>query len=168
MSMPAALRVQLTSEERAEVERCDETACDAETRTRFQIVVLAADDHSAPQIAPLVRRSRETVRRVLHRYGDGGAGDVPQRARPGRPSAVPAAWAAELRRVIDLDPHTVGVDSATWTTRLLADYLARMTGHRTGIETVRVHLHRAGYVCKRPTWTLQRKAEAQPEWAKNA
>ena len=166
--MPAALRVQVTDDERAEVDECYERASDAEARTRYQIVLLAADGHTAPQIAPLVRRSVDTVRRVVHRYRDGGAGDVPQRPRPGRPSSVPAAWAAELRRVIELDPHTVGVDSANWTTRLLADYLARVTGHRTGIETVRVHLHQAGYVCKRPTWTLQRKAEEQPEWAKNA
>jgi transposase len=73
-----------------------------------------------------------------------------------------------LARVIEEDPQTVGVDSANWTTRLLADYLAPATGHRTGIETVRLHLHRLGYVCKRPTWTLARKAEEQPEWAKNA
>jgi transposase len=165
--MPAALRVQLAEEERAELERHYETARDAETRTRYQIVLLAADGHRVPQIAPLVRRSRDTVRRVLRRYRDGGAGDVPHRARPGRPTAVPAAWEAELRRVIEVDPHTVGVDSANWTTRLLADYLARLTGHRTGIETVRVQLHRAGYVCKRPTWTLQRKAEEQEGWAKN-
>ena len=166
--MPAALRVQLPEEERAELERRYQTACDAETRTRYQIVLLAADGHTAPHIAPLVRRSRDTVRRVVHRYRDSGAGSVPQRPRPGRPPEVPAAWEAELRRVIDLDPHTVGVDSANWTTRLLAAYLARVTGHRTGMETVRVHLHKAGYVCKRPTWTLQRKAEEQPEWAKNA
>jgi transposase len=132
------------------------------------MVLRAADGHSAPQIAPLVRRSRDTVRRVLHRYRDGGAGAVPHRPRPGRPPEVPAAWEAELRRVIELDPHTVGVDSANWTTRLLADYLARVMGHQTGLETVRGHLHQAGYVCKRPTWTLQRKAEEQPEWAKNA
>jgi transposase len=50
---------------------------------------------------------------------------------------------------------------------LLAAYLGTVTGQRTSIETVRVHLHKAGYVCKRPTWTLQRKAEEQPEWAKN-
>jgi transposase len=73
-----------------------------------------------------------------------------------------------LRRVIEVDPHTVGVDSANWTTRLLAAYLGTVTGQRTSIQTVRVHLHQAGYVCKRPTWTLQRKAEEQPEWAKNA
>ncbi len=40
-----------------------------------------------------------------------------------------------------LDPHTVGVQSAVWTTRLLADYLERVTGI-AGIEAVRVHLHR--------------------------
>jgi transposase len=166
--MPAALRLQLTDDERADVAHCFETTRDAETRLRYQMVLLAADGHTVPQIAPMVRRSPATVARVLHRYQDGGAEDVPQRTRPGRPSTVPAAWKAELRRVIELDPHTAGVDSATWTTRLLADYLAGVTGHRTGLETVRVHLHKAGYVCKRPTWTLQRKAEEQPEWAKNA
>jgi hypothetical protein len=36
------------------------------------------------------------------------------------------------------------VDSALWSCRLLADYLAAATGHRAGIETVRVALHRAG------------------------
>jgi hypothetical protein len=56
--------------------------------------------------------------------------------------------------------------SALWTCRLLADYLAEQTGHRAGIETVRLALHRAGYVCKRPRWVLSRKAQAQPEWAK--
>jgi transposase len=168
MSMPAAVRVHLTDEQRAAVERRYETACDAETRTRYQMVLLAAQGQTVPQIAPVVRRSVDTVLRVLHRYCAAGVAGVPHRPRPGRPPEVPAAWEAELRRVIELDPHTVGVDSANWTTRLLADYLAQVTGHHTGLETVRTHLHKAGYVCKRPTWTLQRKAEEQPEWAKNA
>jgi transposase len=168
MSMPAALRVQLTREDHAELERRYETAGDAETRTRYQIVLLAAAGQTAPQIAPVVRRSVDTVRRVVQRYQNGDVGDVPHRPRPGRPPEVPAAWESELCRVIELDPHTVGVDSANWTTRLLAAYLAQVTGHRTGIETVRMHLHKAGYVCKRPTWTLQRKADEQPEGAKNA
>jgi transposase len=40
-------------------------------------VLLAADGHRALQIAPLVRRSVDTVRRVVRRYQDGGAGAVP-------------------------------------------------------------------------------------------
>ena len=166
--MPAALRLPLSDDERADVAHCFETTRAAETRLRYQMVLLAADGSTAPQIAPVVRRSTATVARVLHRYRADGAAGVPHRRRPGRPSKVPAAWEDELRRVIELDPHTVGVDSANWTTRLLADYLAQVTGYRAGIETVRLHLHRAGYVCKRPTWTLQRKAEEQEEWAKNA
>ena len=87
------------------------------------------------------------------------------RHSPGRPWVVSQAWQAELRRVIDLSPREVGVPSAIWTTGLLATYLAEAAGQRVGLETVRDHLHRAGYVCKRPTWTLKRKATEQPEWA---
>src|SRR6266545_1725214 len=91
------------------------------------------------------------------------------RGRPAdlQPPHYPPGWEQELVRVADLDPHEVGVDSALWTCRLLADYLAEQTGHRAGIETVRVALHRAGFVCKRPRWVLSRKAQAQPGWAKN-
>jgi len=166
--MPATIRIALTEDERRDLEQCFEATRDAEARLRYQMVLLAADGQTAPRIAPLVRRSVDTVQRVLRRYQDQGAAGVPHRPRPGRASLVPAAWKEELCRVIEEDPHTVGVDSANWTTRLLAAYLAKTTGHRTGIETVRLHLHRAGYVCKRARWTLQRRAEEEPEWAKNA
>jgi transposase len=168
MAMPAAVRIMLTDEEHAAVEERFEGTRDAEMRLRYQMVLLAAEGYTAPQIAPVVRRSADTVQRVLRRYRDDGVDGVPYRPRPGRPPEVPPAWEAELRRVIAVDPHTVGVKSANWTTRLLAAYLAQVTGHRTGIETVRLHLHAADDVCKRPTWTLQRKAEEQADWAKNA
>jgi hypothetical protein len=45
--------------------------------------------------------------------------------------------------------------------------LATRTGHATSDETVRRSLHRFDYVCKRPKWTLKRKAEEQPDWAGN-
>jgi len=165
--MAAPIRVHVTEEERAEVARRYEAIDDAETRTRYQMVLLAADGQTAPRIAQVVRRSRDTVARVLRRYQTDGADGVPHRPRPGRPRLVTAAWEAELWRVIDLDPHTVGVASATWTTPLLADYLAVQTGHHAGDETVRLALHREGYVCKRPTWTLERTAHEQVGWAKN-
>jgi transposase len=81
---------------------------------------------------------------------------------------VTPAWEAELLRVIDLDPHTVGVLTPNWTTQLLAEYLAAHTGIALGLETVRTALHAHDYVCKRPTWTLKRKAEAQPDYEGNA
>jgi transposase len=51
---------------------------------------------------------------------------------------------------------------------LLAEYLARTTGVTVDAETVRVYLHAHDYVCKRPTWTLKRKAEEQEGYMGNA
>jgi transposase len=164
---PPPLRVSLDPAAQAELEQRYQTTHDAETRTRYQMVLLCAQGHAAPQIATLTRRSPDTVRRVLHRSLAGGPDAVPHRPHPGQPPRWPPAWERELVRVAELDPRSLGVDSALWTCRLLADYLAETTGHRAGIETVRVALHRAGYVCKRPVWTLSRKAQAQPGWAKN-
>jgi len=86
MAMP--LRVRLNEEERAKVERRYPTARDAETRTRYQMVLLAADGKSAPQIGWLVRRSEDTVRRVLRRFLQLGLDGVPHRPHPGRPVAA--------------------------------------------------------------------------------
>lgn len=152
---------------RAEVARRYATARDAAARTRYQMVLLAADGRDAEDIASVVRQSTSTVWRVLQRYRAGGLDAVPHRPRPGYRGRIPAAWDAELRRVIELPPRDVGVASATWTTGLLADYLAGATGHRFHLDTVRTHLHAAGYVCKRPTWTLKRKAEEQSGWEGN-
>jgi len=165
---PPTLRVTLDQVAQAELERRYHTTRDAETRTRYQMVLLNAQGQTPPRIAQLVRRSPDTVRRVLRRYLSGGPEAVPHRPHPGQPPRYPPAWGAELVRVADLDPHSVGVDSALWSCRLLADYLAQATGHRAGIETVRIALHRAGWVCKRPRWVLSRKATSQPGWAKNA
>ncbi len=162
------LRVRPDPAAQAELAQRYHTTRDAETRTRYQMVLLAAQGHTAPQIAHLTRRSPDTVRRVLHRYLTGGPDAIPHRPHPGQPAHWPAAWQQELARVADLSPRAVGVDSALWSCRLLADYLAKTTGHRAGIETVRLGLHRAGFVCKRPRWVLSRKAQAQPGWANNA
>jgi transposase len=75
---------------------------------------------------------------------------------------------AELLRVIELDPHEVGQETANWTTERLARYLGQHTGIQVTEETVRVYLHAHGYVCKRPVWTLRRKAEAQAHYVGNA
>jgi transposase len=165
--MAPLLRVTLDQAAKAELERRYQTTRDATTRTRYQMILLRAEDHRVVEVAQLTRCSPDTVRRVLKRYLAGGPDAVPHRPHLGQPPHYPSEWEAELVRVADGDPHQVGVDSGLWSCRLLADYLAGVTGHRAGIETVRIALHRAGFVCKRPRWVLSRKAQAQPGWAKN-
>ena len=166
--MPAPLRLRLDQPTREAVARQYERTSNAIEHTNCQMVLLADEGRGILEIAWLVRRGREQVRKVLHRFQAEGVAGLAPRTRTGRPVEATSAWVADLGRVIELDPHTVGVDSAVWTTRLLADYLAQVTGHRAGIEVVRVHLHRLGYVCKRPTWSLKRKSTEQAGWVNNA
>jgi transposase len=163
MTAPITLP-QLETATLAELRQRYEETPSVESRTRYQMILLAQQHYKVPQIARTVLRSEDTVARVLNRFLDGGLDAVPRRTPPGRERRVTAAWETELLRVIELDPHEVGVESANWTTELLAEYLGKQTTIRVTEETVRVYLHAYGYVCKRPTWTLRRKAEEQADY----
>ena len=151
-----------------ELQQLYNTTPQAKLRLRSHIVLLAHQGRSVAEIAAIVLRSRDTVERVLKRFLQGGIAALPPRTAPGRTPTVTPEWQAELLRVIDLDPHTVGVSSAHWTTGLLTTYLAAQTQITVTAETVRLYLRKVGYVCKRPTWTLKRKAEEQPGYVGNA
>ena len=62
--MPAPLRVTLTETARRDVVVRFNATRDAETRSRYQMVLLAADGRPTTQIAPLVQRSPDTVARA--------------------------------------------------------------------------------------------------------
>jgi transposase len=167
--MPAPLLIApLDAATRTAVERRYNATTDADTRLRYQIVLLAHQGHTVSQITRLVLRSHDMVLRVLKRFRAGGPDAVPRRYAPGRARTVTPEWEAELLRVIERDPHEVGVASANWTTSLLAEYLAHVTGIAVDQETVRLYLHAHDYVCKRPTWTLKRKAQEQEGYVGNA
>lgn len=145
-----------------------DTTNDADLRLRTQLVLLAHQGRSVNEIAQITFRSQDTVLRHLKGFVSDGLPALARRKAPGAAPTVTPEWQAELLRVIELDPHTLEVPSANWTTTLLAEYLARVTGIRVSEETVRLRLHATGYVCKRPTWTLKRKAEAQEGYVGNA
>src|SRR5712691_1936413 len=107
--------------------RYDVTA-NAEMRTRYQMILLASCGHTAPQIARNVLCCDDTVIRVLKRFLSGGLDAILGRTSSGRPRTVTPAWESELVRVMERDPHDVGVLSANWTTALLAEYLGRHLG----------------------------------------
>src|SRR6266540_861835 len=104
--MAPPLRVTLDQAAHDELERRYHTTHDATTRTRYQMLLLRADGHRVPEVAQLTCC---------------GPDAVPHRPHLGQPPHYPPGWEQELVRVADLDPHEVGVDSALWTCRLLAD-----------------------------------------------
>ena len=112
----------------AELHQRYEETTSVESRTRYQMILLAQQAYTVPQIARIVLRSEDTVARVLKRFLSGGLNAVPRRHPPGRERRVTAAWEVELLRVIELDPHEVGQETANWTTERLAAYLGQQTG----------------------------------------
>src|SRR5262249_368435 len=114
------------------------------------------------------------------RFVSAGLNGVPRRRPPGRERRITAAWEAELLRVIELDPHEVGQETANWTTQRLAAYLGQQTGIQVPEERGRVSLHAPDYVGNRATWTRRRTAEekgetpagrgasGQPTWSRTA
>src|SRR5947209_19437122 len=76
----------------AELRRRYEVTSNVESRTRYQMILLAQQDYKAPQIACIVLRSEDTVARVLKRFLAGGLDAVPRRSPPGRERRVTDDW----------------------------------------------------------------------------
>ena len=70
-----------------------EESPDAETRTRYQMLLLSLGGQTSSQIAQMVLRSQDTVVRVLKRFLTGGLDAVPRHTAPGRERMVTAAKA---------------------------------------------------------------------------
>src|SRR6266545_3247719 len=113
--MAPPLRVTLDPAAHDELVHRYQTTRDATTRTPYHMILLRAEGHQVVEVARLTRCSSDTVRRVLKRYLASGPDAVPHRPHLGQPPHYPPAWEAELVRVADLDPRSVGVDSAPWT-----------------------------------------------------
>src|SRR5258708_4845072 len=103
--MPAPLHLTLDEADYAEVARRFDATDDAETWTRYQMLLLLAAGRTPAAVAAVARRSPATVRRVLRRYQAAGPDGVPRLRPPGRPAGAPPAWRAELGRVVGLDPR---------------------------------------------------------------
>src|SRR5947199_9479493 len=92
--------------------RYDDTS-EAETRTRYQMLLLSAKGQTSTQIAQIVLRTQDTVVRVLKRFLAGGLDAVPRRTAPRRGRSVTAGWEAELLRVMHFDAHEGGEEAAS-------------------------------------------------------
>ena len=68
----------------AELRRRYEETPDAETRTRYQMLLLSSRGQTSGQLAQKVLRTQDTVVRVLKRFFTGGLDAVPRRSAPGR------------------------------------------------------------------------------------
>ena len=155
----------LSAEELIALETGYRQTHDADERTRCQIILLSHRRLKAQDVAPLVLKSADTVRRTIRRYEAEDLAGLRDRrhAHPGPTPKVTPEWEAEGVHAVEQDPRRWGVNRASWTAPQLADYLAQKTGIRVGEERVRyLRAHDDAYL--RPTWTVAHLAREDPEY----
>ena len=133
-----------------EVRHLYHTTKDVRVRTRAQIILLAFDGLSAPQIAKIVDLDPESVRHHIKRYRDEGIDGLPDRYRAGRPRLATPEYIALAIETVHRRPRALGLNFSVWTLERLIDYLKEKTHITVSDETIRTHLRDNGISFARP------------------
>lgn len=142
----------------------DQARC-SRLRRHAQIILLAQAGYEIAEIAKITRQSPWTVRRWLHRFMTEGCAGLWENLHSGRPPEITPAIELFLREAVVKSPRDYGVACPNWTTALLAKVVKRRFKCDISDECVRQHLHSVDGVCRRPTWTVKYRAQAQPGYA---
>jgi transposase len=127
------------------------TTKDVRLRQRTQMILLAAEKQRvACEIAEIVRKDEQSVRRWLKRYVAEGIEGLKDAPRPGGKRTVTDEYRTKLVASVRRRPRSLGQPYSLWSLQRLADYMAEETGIRVSDETVRRLLKAEGMVLSRP------------------
>lgn len=159
------IRVQLPD---AEVRRLEEAARtdDATFRDRVRIVLMAHRCRPHQDIAADLGVTPRTVQRWLNAYLTGGLDGLRPRKAKGKPAAIPAVLADEVRRWVIDGPAKHGLDRANWTHEELAGHLRKAEGVRTSRSAVQRFCAKIGVRPYRPTYRFLRADPAKQATAR--
>lgn len=120
-------------------------------RTRAQMILLAVEQQLiAAQIATIVRKDEQTVRRWLKRFNQEGVEGLSDAPRSGARRQVTDSYQERLLNVVRRRPRSLDQPYSIWSLARLVDFMAEETGLRFSAETVRLILKENGIVISRP------------------
>jgi transposase len=141
----------LSAAQVAEWDPCYRTTKSIRVRTRAQMILLSGEQRLVPhQIASIVRKDEQTVRRWIRRYQAEGPAGLEDAPRPGGETKTTPAYRQRLLEVVRRRPRALGQPFSLWTLQRLADFMAEETRLRVSEETVRRALKAGGIVLSRP------------------
>jgi transposase len=144
--MPKIIRVQLTVEQRAELnERARARAIAPRLRQRLEMVRLSDVGQTIPQIATTLGLHQQTVRKYLTAFGADGFAALPDKPVPGRPPTVRCADLEVLGQLLD----GAATRGETWTRPQLVRWLATQRGVHISPQRLGVLLRRERFRWKR-------------------
>ena len=115
------------------------------------MILLATEQEMvAHQVAQIVRKDEETVRRWFKRFNQEGVEGLEDAPRSGARKKVTTQYKERLLTVVRRRPRSLEQPYSLWTLERLVDYMAEETGLRFSKETVRLILKANGIVISRP------------------
>lgn len=115
------------------------------------MILLSGEEQLVPhQIASIVRKEEQTVRRWIRRYQAEGLTGLDDGPRPGGEPKTTPAYRQRLLEVVRRRPRALDQPFSLWTLQRLADFRAEETSLRVCEETVRRALKAGGLVRSRP------------------
>jgi|SRR5215212_603019 len=148
---PPVIRVALTPAQHDELRaRTREAGIAPRTRDRLEMVRLSDAGWTIPRIAAHLGCHEQTVRKYVKEFLAEGFGALPDRPRPGRPPRVTEDHLLAVEALLD-------AGGRTWTTRQLADWLAREHGVRVHPDHLSVLLHRRRFGWQRTVTSVAHK-----------
>jgi transposase len=114
------LRIQLSAEEQAAVEREYKTTADRRLRDRCQAILMAQRGRKRHAIAEDLGVHRTTIKKWLDQYRAGGVAGLQVRRAPGKPHRIPQALAPTIINWVKGGPLGCGLNRANWTYEELA------------------------------------------------
>jgi transposase len=152
----------LTPAQRRRLEQQLRATEDASVFRRTLAVLEAAGGRPIAEIARLLRTSRPSV---YHWLAGFRSSRDPGSLDDHRGGNHPTLWTDELQALLatslEKPPDHFGYQAVEWTASLLREHLARGSGTRPSLRSIRRQLHQQGYVWKRPRYVLEPDPEAE-------
>lgn len=142
---------EITSAEHEELKALYHQTKDVRVRTRTQMILLAYEEEmTAPQIAKIVRKDEQTVRRWIKRFNSEGVNGLADSPRSGAKRKISDEYREKVVTVVRRRPRALGEPYSLWTLQRLVEYMAVETGVRVSAESVRLILKENDIVISRP------------------
>jgi transposase len=125
-----------------------------EVRQRAIALRLLHQGQRLEQVAAVVLVTSNTLYAWHKRWREHGLDGLQDRKRTGRPAKADQRYRDELARLLEVDPHTLGLPFTIWTINRLRVYLSETTGILLSYTRFRSLLSREGYRWNAPKHDL--------------
>ena len=129
-------------------------------RQRATVILMSAEGMGGEEIARTLGVTRRTVTNIRTRWRLRGLPGLQDRPRSGRPPLADESYRAELRRVVELDPRSLGYAFVRWTAPRLSAHLAKRSGVQLSTTQLLRLLHGQRFVWRRTKRTLRNLQDA--------